>query len=197
MTIVFFIIKKTIGLRVTKEEEMQGLDISEHGLVSAYADFMPIGVSTASLDETFDVQGNVPVTQAVPVQLAGKYDVATDGVKITKIDIILKQSKLEALKEEMDKLGITGMTVSQVLGCGAQKGKPEYYRGVAVESNLLPKMKVEVVVCKVPVKDVVDAAVKALYTGHIGDGKIFIYNVEDVVKVRTGETGYDAMQDVE
>lgn len=197
MTIVFFIIKKTIGLRVTKEEEMQGLDISEHGLVSAYADFMPIGVSTASLDETFDVQDNVPVTQAVPVQLAGKYDVATDGVKITKIDIILKQSKLEALKEEMDKLGITGMTVSQVLGCGAQKGKPEYYRGVAVESNLLPKMKVEVVVCKVPVKDVVDAAVKALYTGHIGDGKIFIYNVEDVVKVRTGETGYDAMQDVE
>lgn len=197
MTIVFFIIKKTIGLRVTKEEEMQGLDISEHGLVSAYADFMPIGVSTASLDETFDVQGNVPVTQAVPVQLAGKYDVATDGVKITKIDIILKQSKLEALKEEMDKLGITGMTVSQVLGCGAQKGKPEYYRGVAFESNLLPKMKVEVVVCKVPVKDVVDAAVKALYTGHIGDGKIFIYNVEDVVKVRTGETGYDAMQDVE
>lgn len=197
MTIVFFIIKKTIGLRVTKEEEMQGLDISEHGLVSAYADFMPIGVSTASLDETFDVQGNVPVTQAVPVQLAGKYDMATDGVKITKIDIILKQSKLEALKEEMDKLGITGMTVSQVLGCGAQKGKPEYYRGVAIESNLLPKMKVEVVVCKVPVKDVVDAAVKALYTGHIGDGKIFIYNVEDVVKVRTGETGYDAMQDVE
>lgn len=197
MTIVFFIIKKTIGLRATKEEEMQGLDISEHGLVSAYADFMPIGVSTASLDETFDVQGNVPVTQAVPVQLAGKYDMATDGVKITKIDIILKQSKLEALKEEMDKLGITGMTVSQVLGCGAQKGKPEYYRGVAIESNLLPKMKVEVVVCKVPVKDVVDAAVKALYTGHIGDGKIFIYNVEDVVKVRTGETGYDAMQDVE
>lgn len=197
MTIVFFIIKKTIGLRVTKEEEMQGLDISEHGLVSAYADFMPIGVSTASLDEAFDVQGSVPVTQAVPVQLAGKYDMATDGVKITKIDIILKQSKLEALKEEMDKLGITGMTVSQVLGCGAQKGKPEYYRGVAIESNLLPKMKVEVVVCKVPVKDVVDAAVKALYTGHIGDGKIFIYNVEDVVKVRTGETGYDAMQDVE
>ena len=197
MTIVFLIIKKTIGLRVTKEEEMQGLDITEHGLVSAYADFMPIGVSTASLDETFDIQGNVPVTQAVPVQLAGKYDVATDGVKITKIDIILKQSKLEALKEEMDRLGITGMTVSQVLGCGAQKGKPEYYRGVAVESNLLPKMKVEVVVCKVPVKDVVDAAVKALYTGHIGDGKIFIYNVEDVVKVRTGETGYDAMQDVE
>ena len=186
MSIVFFVLKKTIGLRVSKDEEMKGLDVTEHGLISAYADFMPIGVGTASLDETFDVEGDVPVTQAVPVQLAGKYDVASDGVKITKIDILLKQSKLEALKEEMDKLGITGMTVSQVLGCGAQKGKAEYYRGVAVESNLLPKMKVEIVVCKVPVKAVVDAAVKALYTGHIGDGKIFIYDVEDVVKVRTG-----------
>ena len=123
MIIVFTVIKKTIGLRVTKEEEMKGLDICEHGLVSAYADFMPIGVGTASLDETFDVEDNVPVTKAVPVQLAGKYDMATDGTKITKIDILLKQSKLEALKEEMDKLGITGMTVSQVLGCGAQKGK--------------------------------------------------------------------------
>ena len=171
MIIVFTIIKKTVGLRVTKDEEMKGLDICEHGLISAYADFMPIGVGTASLDETFDVDSNVPVTQAVPVQLAGKYDMATDGTKITKIDILLKQSKLEALKEEMDKLGITGMTVSQVLGCGAQKGKAEYYRGVAIESNLLPKMKVEIVVCKVPVKAVVDAAVKALYTGHIGDGK--------------------------
>ena len=197
MIIVFTIIKKTVGLRVTKDEEMKGLDICEHGLISAYADFMPIGVGTASLDETFDVDSNVPVTQAVPVQLAGKYDMATDGTKITKIDILLKQSKLEALKEEMDKLGITGMTVSQVLGCGAQKGKAEYYRGVAIESNLLPKMKVEIVVCKVPVKAVVDAAVKALYTGHIGDGKIFIYDVEDVVKVRTGETGYYAMQDIE
>lgn len=197
MIIVFTIIKKTVGLRVTKDEEMKGLDICEHGLISAYADFMPIGVGTASLDETFDVDCNVPATQAVPVQLAGKYDMATDGTKITKIDILLKQSKLEALKEEMDKLGITGMTVSQVLGCGAQKGKAEYYRGVAIESNLLPKMKVEIVVCKVPVKAVVDAAVKALYTGHIGDGKIFIYDVEDVVKVRTGETGYDAMQDIE
>ncbi len=198
MTIFFKVIKATIGLRASKEEEMKGLDVTEHGLISAYADFAPIGVGVASLDESIDVDGNVPVTQAVPVQLAGKYDIASEeGVKITKIDIILKQSRLEALKEEMDKLGITGMTVSQVLGCGAQKGKAEYYRGVAVESNLLPKMKVEIVVCKVPVKSVVDAAVKALYTGHIGDGKIFIYDVEDVVKVRTGETGYEAMQDVE
>jgi Amt family ammonium transporter len=197
VTILFLVLKVTIGVRCTKEEEMKGLDITEHGLISAYADFAPLGVSMASLDESIDVEGEVPVTEAVPVQLAGKYDVASDGVKITKIDILLKQSKLESLKEEMDKLGITGMTVSQVLGCGAQKGKAEYYRGVAVESNLLPKMKVEIVVCKVPVKAVVDAAVKALYTGHIGDGKIFIYDVEDVVKVRTGETGYDAMQDIE
>lgn len=198
MTIFFKLIKATIGLRASKEEEMKGLDVTEHGLISAYADFAPIGVGVASLDESIDVEGNVPVTQAVPVQLAGKYDIASeDGVKITKIDILLKQSRLEALKEEMDKLGITGMTVSQVLGCGAQKGKAEYYRGVAVESNLLPKMKVEIVVCKVPVQSVVDAAIKALYTGHIGDGKIFIYDVEDVVKVRTGETGYTAMQDVE
>lgn len=198
MTIFFKLIKATIGLRASKEEEMKGLDVTEHGLISAYADFAPIGVGVASLDESIDVEGNIPVTQAVPVQLAGKYDIASeDGVKITKIDILLKQSRLEALKEEMDKLGITGMTVSQVLGCGAQKGKAEYYRGVAVESNLLPKMKVEIVVCKVPVKAVVDAAIKALYTGHIGDGKIFIYDVEDVVKVRTGETGYAAMQDVE
>lgn len=198
MTIFFKLIKATIGLRASKEEEMKGLDVTEHGLISAYADFAPIGVGVASLDESIDVEGNVPVTQAVPVQLAGKYDIASeDGVKITKIDILLKQSRLEALKEEMDKLGITGMTVSQVLGCGAQKGKAEYYRGVAVESNLLSKMKVEIVVCKVPVQSVVDAAIKALYTGHIGDGKIFIYDVEDVVKVRTGETGYAAMQDVE
>lgn len=198
MTIFFKLIKATIGLRASKEEEMKGLDVTEHGLISAYADFAPIGVGVASLDESIDVEGNVPVTQAVPVQLAGKYDIASEGgVKITKIDILLKQSRLEALKEEMDKLGITGMTVSQVLGCGAQKGKAEYYRGVAVESNLLPKMKVEIVVCKVPVQSVVDAAIKALYTGHIGDGKIFIYDVEDVVKVRTGETGYAAMQDVE
>lgn len=194
-TVLFLVLKATVGVRCSKEEEMKGLDLTEHGLLSAYADFAPFGVGMASLDETMDVEGNVPVTQAIPVQLAGKYDMSAD--KITKIDILLKQSRLEVLKEEMDKLGITGMTVTHVMGCGAQKGKAEYYRGVAVESNLLPKVKVEIVVCKVPVKDVVDAAVKALYTGHIGDGKIFIYNVEDVVKVRTGETGYDAMQDVE
>lgn len=199
MIITFQAIKHTIGLRASEEEELEGLDRSEHGLISSYADFMPAVVSTASLDElSGQVTGPTPVTEAVPVQLAGQYTPAKEGeIKITKIDIILKQSKLEVLKNEMDKLGITGMTVTQVMGCGAQKGKAEYYRGVALESNLLPKMKVEIVVCKVPVQSVVDAAIKALYTGHIGDGKIFIYDVEDVVKVRTGETGYEAMQDVE
>ena len=122
------------------------------------------------------------------------------AIAISDVTDTLEDLMNETPRDKVDNhgvLGITGMTVSQVLGCGAQKGKAEYYRGVAIESNLLPKMKVEIVVCKVPVKAVVDAAVKALYTGHIGDGKIFIYDVEDVVKVRTGETGYDAMQDIE
>ncbi|MEE0857902.1 MAG: ammonium transporter [Acutalibacteraceae bacterium] len=195
VTILFFIIKNTIGLRASKEEEMVGLDVTEHGLVSSYADFMPAIVSNASLDEpTPSVTGEVPVAQAVPVQVVQGAATPASDVKISKVDIILKQSKLEDLKNAMDEIGITGMTVTQVLGCGVQKGKAEYYRGVPVEMNLLPKMQVEIVVSKVPVQDVIDAAVKALYTGHIGDGKIFIYDVQDVVKVRTGERGYDALQ---
>lgn len=197
MFIVFKAIKAIFGLRASKEEEMIGLDLTEHGLISSYADFMPAVVENASLDDVPDTQitGDVPAVAAIPVQVAE--GTSTGENKITKIDIILKQSKLEALKTAMDEVGITGMTVSQVLGCGVQKGKAEYYRGVAVEMNLLPKMKVEIVVCKIPVETVVQAAIKALYTGHIGDGKIFIHNVEDVVKVRTGERGYDALQDVE
>ena len=197
MFIVFKAIKAIFGLRASKEEEMIGLDLTEHGLISSYADFMPAVVENASLDDVPDTQitGDVPAVAAVPGQVAE--GTSTGDNKITKIDIILKQSKLESLKTAMDEVGITGMTVSQVLGCGIQKGKAEYYRGVAVEMNLLPKMKVEIVVCKIPVETVVQAAVKALYTGHIGDGKIFIHNVEDVVKVRTGERGYDALQDVE
>ncbi|MGN0551093.1 MAG: ammonium transporter [Acutalibacteraceae bacterium] len=197
-TIMFFAIKKTIGLRASKEEEMVGLDVTEHGLISSYADFMPAVVSNASLDEpSVEVTGDVPVAQAVPVQVVQGVSAPASDVKISKIDIVIKQSKLEDLKNAMDAIGITGMTVTQVLGCGVQKGKAEYYRGVPVEMNLLPKMQVEIVVSKVPVQTVIDAAVKALYTGHIGDGKIFIYNVEDVVKVRTGERGYAALQDVE
>ncbi|MEN6313588.1 MAG: P-II family nitrogen regulator [Clostridiaceae bacterium] len=118
-------------------------------------------------------------------------------MKITKIDIIMKQSRFEALKEAMNKIGVTGMTVTQVLGCGVQKGKTEYYRGVEFEMNLLPKVQVEIVVAKVPVRTVIDTAKRVLYTGHIGDGKIFVYDVENVIKVRTGEEGYDALQDVE
>ncbi|MEE0898250.1 MAG: P-II family nitrogen regulator, partial [Acutalibacteraceae bacterium] len=121
-----------------------------------------------------------------------------DGTpKLTKVAIICKESRFEALKAAMMDIGITGMTVSHVLGCGVQKGKPEYYRGVQVEANLLPKIQVDIVVSKVPVRSVIDTAKKVLYTGHIGDGKIFVYDVENVVKVRTGEEGYDALQDVE
>ena len=197
-TILFLAIKHTIGLRASREEEMVGLDVTEHGLINSYADFMPAIVSNASLDAPItEVTGDVPLSESVPVQvLQGGTNVASD-VKLSKIDIVLKQSKLEDLKNAMDAIGITGMTVTQVLGCGVQKGKAEYYRGVPVEMNLLPKMQVEIVVSRIPVQTVIDAAVKALYTGHIGDGKIFIYNVEDVVKVRTGERGYAALQDVE
>ena len=137
-----------------------------------------------------------PVESAVPVELRSAKAPASD-VKMTKIVIVTKQSRFEVLKTALEEIGVTGMTVTQVLGCGMQKGRPEYYRGVAVEMNLLPKIEVEIVVCKIPVRTVIDTAKKALYTGHIGDGKIFVYDVENVVKVRTGEEGYDALQDVE
>lgn len=196
MTITFLIIKKTVGLRVSKEEEIKGLDSTEHGLASAYADFLP---AVESLDygyeEAVNVTGDVPVAEAVTVKKMPSFD---DGApKLTKVEIICKESRFEALKSAMMDIGITGMTVSHVLGCGVQKGKPEYYRGVQVEANLLPKIQVDIVVSKVPVRSVIDTAKKVLYTGHIGDGKIFVYDVENVVKVRTGEEGYDSLQDVE
>ena len=138
------------------------------------------------------VSGDAPVAEAVPVK---KMPVIDDGTpKISKIEIICRESKLESLKNAMVKIGITGMTVSHVLGCGVQKGKPEYYRGVPIEANLLPKVQVDIVVCTVPVSKVIEAAKKTLYTGHIGDGKIFVYDVEEVVKVRTGQTGLEAME---
>ena len=196
MTLTFFIIKKTVGLRVSAEEEIKGLDKTEHGLPSAYADFVP---AVESLDYGFAgavaVTGDTPVAEAVPVKRAPSFD---DGSpKFTKVEIICKEPRFEALKTAMMKIGITGMTVSHVLGCGAQKGQPEYYRGVPVEATLLPKIQVDIVVSKVPVRTVIETAKKVLYTGHIGDGKIFVYDVENVVKVRTGEEGYDALQDVE
>ena len=196
MILTFFIIKKTVGLRVSPEEELRGLDSTEHGLPSAYADFSP---SVQSLDYGFEgaaaVTGNVPAAEAVPVKKVPSFD---DGSpKFTKVEIICKESRFEALKSAMMDIGITGMTVSHVLGCGIQKGKPEYYRGVQIEATLLPKIQVDIVVSKVPVRSVIETAKKVLYTGHIGDGKIFVYDVENVVKVRTGEEGYDALQDVE
>ena len=196
MTITFFIIKKTVGLRVSKEEEIKGLDSTEHGLPSAYADFLPAVESIDyGYDEAVAVTGDVPVAEAVPVKKMPTFDDGTP--KLTKVEIICKESRFEALKAAMVDIGITGMTVSHVLGCGVQKGKPEYYRGVQVEANLLPKIQVDIVVSKVPVRSVIETAKKVLYTGHIGDGKIFVYDVENVVKVRTGEEGYDALQDVE
>ncbi|MBO6019983.1 MAG: ammonium transporter, partial [Clostridia bacterium] len=196
MTLTFFVIKRTVGLRVSQEEEIKGLDRTEHGLPSAYADFVP---AVESLDYGFAgavaVTGDAPEAEAIPVKRVPSFDETQP--KFTKIEIICKEPRFEALKSAMMDIGITGMTVSHVLGCGVQKGQPEYYRGVPVEATLLPKIQVDIVVSKVPVRHVIETAKKVLYTGHIGDGKIFVYDVENVVKVRTGEEGYDALQDVE
>ena len=200
ITITFLVIKAIVGLRVSREEEIEGLDATEHGLPSAYAGFAMLPEYIDEDEEPVAVTGDVPVAEAVEVKEMPK--VAADvkpasGEKITKVEVVCKEAKLEALKNAMVGIGITGMTVTHVLGCGIQKGKPEYYRGVEVETSLLPKIQVDIVVCKVPVAQVVETAKKVLYTGHIGDGKIFVYDVENVVKVRTGEEGYDALQDVE
>jgi Amt family ammonium transporter len=195
MVITFYLIKTIIGLRVSKEEEILGLDIKEHGLTSAYADFMPSPDVFASGGEVAPL-GAVPITQAVKVSTTG-YTVSEDKQKLTQIVIIAKQNKFEDLKKAMNAIEVTGMTVTNVLGCGIQKGSTEFYRGVPMDMNLLPKIKVEIVVSKVPVETVVNEARKALYTGNIGDGKIFVYDVEDVIKVRTGENGFAALQDEE
>ncbi len=198
ITITFLIIKATVGLRASAEEEITGLDATEHGLPSAYADFMP-AIESGSVDYVAPVTGSAALDEAVPVVLKSNSDTKQIGsdVKMTKIEILMKQEKFEVLKTALMNIGITGMTVTHVLGCGTQKGKPEYYRGVMSEAALLPKVQVEIVVCKVPVRDVIETAKRVLYTGHIGDGKIFVYDVENVVKVRTGEEGFDALQDVE
>ncbi|MDR1940937.1 MAG: ammonium transporter [Endomicrobium sp.] len=187
MFITFGIIKKTIGLRVEKEEEITGLDIVEHNLIG-YADFMPsvFAGDISSEEKTFE-------TAPVPEAPASTHS----GTKLTKVVVIINQIKFEALKLALDKLGITGITVTQVLGRGMQKGHTEYYRGSVVETTLLPKVKVEIVVAKIPVKTLIDTIKQTLHTGNIGDGKIFVYNVENVVKVRTSQEGYDALQDEE
>jgi Amt family ammonium transporter len=201
ITIVFIVLKKTIGLRVSEEEEITGLDATEHGLPSAYAGFaiMDISGSTMDVNENTDLgvadyesasetlrNAAVPVA-AMPHEPTGIY----------KVVIISKLSRYDKLKKAMNELGVTGMTCTQVMGCGVQKGSGDRYRGAELDATLLPKMKVEVVVSKIPVEDVIESAKKVLYTGHIGDGKIFVYNVEQVVKVRTGEAGTAALQDVE
>ncbi|MBP3653923.1 MAG: ammonium transporter [Oscillospiraceae bacterium] len=195
IAIVFTLIKKTIGLRVDPAEEIAGLDVSEHGLLTAYAGFATIPESIPDDGEPIVVSGDTPEAEAIPVKLIPSFE---DGSpKFTKVQIICKESRFEALKTAMTKLGITGMTVTHVLGCGVQRGKPEFYRGIPVEATLLPKVQVDIVVSKIPVRSVIETAKKVLYTGHIGDGKIFVYDVENVVRVRTGEEGYDALQDTE
>ena len=203
MTIAFVNIKKTIGLRVTEEEEIVGLDSMEHGLASAYSGFSIMDVSntmTMDVNENTDLgtpeyaeasqakkDAAVKVVSAIPKDATGMY----------KVVIIAKLSRYDHLKKAMNDLGVTGMTCTQVMGCGIQKGSGERYRGAEVDATLLPKIKVEVVVSKIPVDSVVEAAKKALYTGHIGDGKIFVYDVAKVVKIRTGEEDMEALQDVE
>lgn len=220
ITVVFLIIKHTIGLRASAADEIAGLDISEHGLLTAYSGFSTVPEPIYNDDVVFEPSASAAdgtadeslaaVTDSVtstPAPTAAESTVTAAAVtketkplgapKLTKVQIVCKEAKLEALKSAMIEIGITGMTVSHVLGCGVQKGRPEYYRGVEVEPTLLPKVQLDIVVSKVPVKRVIETAERVLYTGHIGDGKIFVYDVENVVKVRTGEEGYDALQDVE
>ena len=184
MTIIFGVLDKLVGLRVSEAEEIKGLDMEEHGLLSSYADFM---------QTSLEAQTSVTTTYVTPVkETAAK---PAGAVKMSKVVIITSQNRFEALKSALDKLGITGMTVTKVLGYGIQKGSTEMYRGAEVAAHLLPKVKVEMIVSAIPVAAVVNVAKQVLYTGKYGDGKIFIYDVEDVVKIRTGETGYDALQD--
>lgn len=197
ITLSFLAIRATVGLRVSGQEEIVGLDVEEHGLVSAYAGFMPVIGSDVPMGAPAELPGARPAAKDEAVPVADYSTGSNDKVKMSKVTIVTKQSMFERLKSAMDEIGVTGMTVTQVLGCGMQKGRPEYYRGVEMETSLLPKIEVDIVVCKIPVRTVIDAAKNALYTGHIGDGKIFVYDVEQVVKVRTGEEGYDALQDVE
>ncbi|MCR5033267.1 MAG: adenylate cyclase, partial [Lachnospiraceae bacterium] len=204
--VTFSIIKKTLGLRVTQEEEIIGLDATEHGLPSAYSGFaindmsgtMEINANTNLGEETYEKASEAQKDAAVKV--VKETTVAAGGLVDTgmhKVSIIAKLARFDALKKALNDLGVTGMTVTQVMGCGIQKGAGEYYRGVELDATLLPKIKVEVIVSEIPVEEVIAAAKKALYTGHIGDGKIFVYNVSKVVKVRTGEEDFAALQDVE
>ncbi len=185
MLVIFTIINKTVGLRVSAEEEIAGLDIKEHGLISSYADFTP--VAHAIYEDTEPAPTPVPAVRVVSAE-------AAEYGPMSKVVIITRRTKFDLLKNALTDIGVTGMTVTDVMGCGLQKGATEYYRGVALETKLVPKVKVEVVVAKVPVAAIVEAAKRVLYTGSYGDGKIFVYDVKDVIQVRTGKTGYDALQ---
>ncbi len=194
ITVVFFLIKKTIGLRADAEDEIMGLDRSEHGLPTAYAGIAMLPEESVG-GEALPQTAPVPAAAAVGEAPARKpKEKAPDEPVYTRVQIICRPASLESLKTAMNKIGITGMTVTNVMGYGAQKGKPEYYRGTPVETTLLPKVQVDIVVSKVPVREVIDTARSVLHTGHIGDGKIFVTDVENVVRVRTGEEGYDALQ---
>ena len=204
ITLTFVILKKTVGLRVSEEEEIVGLDACEHGLPSAYSGFAISDMSmTMDVNENTDLgtadynkASQAKIDAAVPV-VSSETAVPELKTGIHKVVIIAKLSKFDKLKKALNELGVTGMTVVQVMGCGVQKGAGEYYRGVEMDATLLPKIKVEVVVAKIPVDRVIETIKKTLYTGHIGDGKIFVYDVAKVVKVRTGEENFEALQDVE
>ena len=202
ITITFLVIKAIVGLRVSEEEEIVGLDAKEHGLASAYAGFSIMDVSEGmmSVNENTDLGEDSYVAASETKKAAAVPVVEVPSAAATgmyKVVIIAKMNRYDTLRKAMNDLGVTGMTVTNVMGCGIQKGAGEMYRGVEMDATLLPKIKVEVVVSKIPVADVIEAAKKALYTGHIGDGKIFVYNVDKVVKVRTGEEDFAALQDVE
>jgi Amt family ammonium transporter len=207
MIIVFAIIKAIFGLRVSEEEELEGLDLTEHGLASAYSGFSIMDMSNAMMNENentnlgeadYDKASEAKKKAAVPVENiteAMKGTIPDTG--INKVVIITKLSRYDKIKRALNELGVTGITVTQVSGCGIQKGAGEMYRGVEMDMTLLPKIKLEVVVSGIPVDSVIETAKRTLYTGKIGDGKIFVYPVSRVVKIRTGEENYDALQDVE
>ena len=197
ITITFLIIKACVGLRVSAEEETLGLDVTEHNLASAYNGFsirdtMPEGAvvptAPAAPELSVPMAVAVPVTDTAAIQGYGPF---------TQVSIYCNQSRFEELKAAMAQIGVTGMTVTQVMGCGAEKGVTGYYRGVSMTMSLLPKLKIDIVVSTVPVEQVIATAKQTLYTGHVGDGKIFVFNVQNVIRVRTGEEGYAALADAE
>ena len=197
ITGVYVLIKKTVGLRVSEAEEIEGLDSREHGLASAYSGFALMDISntlTMDVNENTDLGATIAENNNVVV---GEENIATNGTGMYKVVIISKLSRYDKIKRAMNNLGVTGMTVTQVMGCGVQKGAGEKYRGVETDATLLPKVKIEIIVSKIPVRKVIQVAKETLYTGNIGDGKIFVYNVDKVVKIRTGEEDVQALADVE